>query len=132
VLTDADGRFFIPGLVPGRYTLNASGALGEARLQDVASDADRVLVRMESFGSLAGTLQTLDGSSVPDFTIAYSRSGEGSGGEALGARGSWSVPWLAPGTYELSARSAHGTAVRTVQIPPGGEVRLALVVAPPD
>jgi hypothetical protein len=130
VLTDADGRFSIPGLVPGRYTLNASGALGEGSLQNVTSDARQVVVRMKTFGSLAGTLQTSDGSSVSDFVIAYNPSGGGLGGEASGARGTWSLPWLAPGTYELSARSDHGSAIRTVQLPPGGEVRLALVLGP--
>lgn len=132
VLTDASGHFSIMGLVPGRYTLSASGALGEGRLQNVTSDARQVVVRIDSFGALAGTLRTPDGISVPDFVIAYNRSGGGSGGEASGARGNWSLPWLAPGTYELSAQSAHGSTIHTVQLPPGGEIRLALVLDPLD
>jgi hypothetical protein len=131
VLTDADGRFSILGLVPGRYALSASGALGEGHLQNVASDARQAVVRMESFGSLAGTLQAPDGSSVPSFVLAYDKSG-GSGGETSGARGSWSLPWLPPGTYELNVQSDQGSALRTVQLPPGGEVQVALVLSPPD
>lgn len=131
VLTDDDGAFSLSGLVPGRYTLHVSGAEAEGRLQGVASDGRQVIVRTERFGLLSGTLRSADGASVTEFVVSYSHEGGSSQGEVAGARGIWSLPSLPPGTYQLSARAAEGTAKRTVQLPAGGELSVALQIDRP-
>jgi protocatechuate 3,4-dioxygenase beta subunit len=53
VLTDGDGGFLLSGLVPGLYTLAASGGRSEGHIERVASDSTDAVVRVQSFGSLA-------------------------------------------------------------------------------
>jgi hypothetical protein len=56
VLTDGDGRFVLNGLVPGRYSLDASGVEHRGHLDRVASDSTTVVVSARSVGSASGTL----------------------------------------------------------------------------
>lgn len=130
VLTDGEGAFSLSGLLPGRYRVNASSGQGEAELDDVASDGRGVIVRLPSYGSLAVSLRSAAGGRVDEFKIAYRRSGDDGGNELPGARGEWSAPWLAPGRYELTVEAAEGSATQTVELPPGGEVKLALQLEP--
>ena len=54
VLTDAEGAFSLPGLIPGRYRLDVSSDEGEAVLEGVASDERGVMVRVQTYASLSG------------------------------------------------------------------------------
>ncbi len=56
VLTDNDGRFVLKGLVPGRYSLDASDGEQRGHLDRVASDGTNVVVSAQSVGSPSGTL----------------------------------------------------------------------------
>jgi hypothetical protein len=128
VLTDDEGGFSLSALVPGHYTLDVSGARAEGRLLGVASDSRQVVVHTQSFGLLSGTLRNANGANISDFVVRYSRQNGNSQGEIAGARGSWALPSLPAGTYQLSAQAAEGTASRTVQLPAGGKVSIALQI----
>jgi protocatechuate 3,4-dioxygenase beta subunit len=126
VLTDGQGAFSLPGLVPGRYRLMASSGQGEALLDDVASDGRGVLLRLPSYGSLTVSLLSAAGSPVGDFVVAYRRSEEQGHNEAPGSQGAWTASWLAPGRYQLTAKAEEGSVTEMVELPPGGEVSVAL------
>jgi protocatechuate 3,4-dioxygenase beta subunit len=130
VLTDAEGVFSLTGLLPGNYRLVVSSSQGEAQLDEVASDSHDVLVRLPSYGSLAVSLRSAAGSAVGDFVVAYRRSDNEWSEQAPGSHGAWSAPWLAPGRYELTAKAAEGSVTQTVELPPGGEVSVALRLDP--
>lgn len=126
VLTDSGGAFSLQGLLPGRYRLTAVSGGGEAQVEGVASDSDAVLVHLSTYGSLSGSLESATGDAVPDFILAYAHTRDGSETEITGSRGHWSLPWLAPGTYRLTAKAAEGTTTQMVELPSGGEVTLGL------
>jgi hypothetical protein len=129
-LTDGDGGFVLGGLVPGLYTVVVSGGEGEGRRDGVESGNTNVVVTLERFGSISGSLRDAEGGRVTDFIVAYDRGVANARGEVRGARGSWSLPWLAPGSYQLSSHAANGSALASVQLPPGGALRVALQLAP--
>lgn len=70
-LTEGDGGFVLDGLVPGAYTLVVSGGEGEGRLDGVASGSTNVVVPIQRFGSLSGSLHDVAGARVPDFVVIY-------------------------------------------------------------
>jgi hypothetical protein len=115
--------------VPGRYTLDAAGALAEGHLRDVTSGGQQVVVHAERFGSLSGTLHSAAGAALSEFVVSYARENGDTQGEVSGARGRWSLPALPAGTYQLSARAAEGAASRVLQLPGGGNVSVALIVS---
>jgi hypothetical protein len=56
-LTDGDGRFTLNRLVPGRYSLDASGAEHKGHLDLVASDSRNAVVSAHSVGSVSDSAQ---------------------------------------------------------------------------
>jgi len=125
VLTDPQGEFTVEGLLPGRYRVDANSARGEGLLSDALA-GESVTVTLRTFGSLSGTVSTANGAPVPRFIVAYSQSNGEASGRVSGFNGSWSLPWLAPGTYELEATAPEGTASGTVEVSPGGRAAMAL------
>ena len=81
VLTDADGRFKISGLPPGRYTLVASkpgyvslrygarGALDRPKPIDVPQDTAPIDVRLPRGAALSGRLVDDLGEPIPDVRV---------------------------------------------------------------
>jgi hypothetical protein len=130
VLTNAEGAFALPGLVPGLYRLSVDGREGQARLDDVPSDRRNVELRLHGYGSLAGSFSDPGGAPIPSFVVAYSRSDDGSGSEVAGSQGAWSLSQLLPGTYELTASSPRGSATTSVELAPGGSATIALLLEP--
>jgi protocatechuate 3,4-dioxygenase beta subunit len=130
VLTDAEGAFSLEGILPGRYQLEVSGEGGEARLDGVASNGPAVKLRLLAYGALSGSLTSATGEGVEDFVLLYIRREDGQGSEVRGSRGRWLLPRLTPGTYQLSVHAPDGAAVRTVEVPPGGNVAVDLRVEP--
>jgi hypothetical protein len=131
-LGNSDGAFIVSGLAPGRYTLSARAAQGEGQLPDVQSDSAPATVRVRTFGSISGRLRDSAGADVPDFVVLYRLEGVAGPSMATGSRGVWSLPWLAPGKYELSAQSAENgqtTALGHVLLPPGGKLNVELELA---
>ncbi|HTV18807.1 MAG TPA: carboxypeptidase-like regulatory domain-containing protein [Polyangiaceae bacterium] len=53
VLTDVDGGFAVTGLARGRYHVEASSGAGRGEVDDVASDASGVVVRLRPLGPLS-------------------------------------------------------------------------------
>lgn len=130
VLTGGDGAFALPGLLPGSYRLVVSSSGGEAQLDGIASDRSDVLVRLPSYGSLEVSLRSAAGSPVGDFIVAYRSSAHAVSVQTPGSRGAWSAPWLPPGRYELTAQAAEGSVTTSLELPPGGELRVALRLEP--
>ncbi|MEO8181065.1 MAG: carboxypeptidase-like regulatory domain-containing protein [Deltaproteobacteria bacterium] len=122
VLSDDTGGFFIPRLVPGKYDLEITSPNGEVELADVPAGARNVLVRVDTWGSLSGVVETESGSPVPTFILDY-ESGA-STDSVRGSQGHWSLPWLAPGEYRLRV----GAAERVVMLQPGARQVVRITV----
>jgi protocatechuate 3,4-dioxygenase beta subunit len=56
-LTDGDGRFTLNGLVPGQYSLDASGGEHKGHLDRVASDSTNAVVSAQSVSSASDLVQ---------------------------------------------------------------------------
>jgi hypothetical protein len=125
-LTDVDGAFSLGGLLPGRYGINVSSYLGEAHIDDVESDRLDVVVRVTPYGSLSGSVISSTGNLVRDFVVAYNRVDDGQGRQLVGSRGAWSIPWLAPGEYDLRITSTDGHVSEIVKLLPGSDLALHL------
>jgi hypothetical protein len=135
VLSDVEGAFSLPGLLPGRYELHATSHEGEARLEGFESGRRGALLRMRSYGSLSGSVTSVAGEPIGNFRVAYHRTDDGQGSELMGSGGVWRLPRLVSGTYELNVMAAEGSAGATLELPPRGEVKVALrleTAAAPD
>jgi len=122
VLSDDRGGFVIPRLGPGKYDLEVTSANGEVELADVPAGARNVLVRVDTWGSLSGVVETAAGLSVPAFILDYeSKAGID---RVRGAQGRWSLPWLAPGEYRLRV----GETERVVMLQPGAHQVVRITV----
>ncbi|MEO8181770.1 MAG: carboxypeptidase-like regulatory domain-containing protein [Deltaproteobacteria bacterium] len=121
VLTDAQGAFWLDGLTPGQYEIVCTSGAGEGRAQQVSAGVLDVRVAFSTYGSLSGTVETASGSPPPAFELEYARK-NGPPGRVSGLDGRWSLPWLAPGEYDLHVRSDAGEAHQSVVLAPGGNV----------
>ena len=81
-----------------------------------------MLVRVDTWGSLSGVVETVAGLSVPAFILDYeSKAGID---RVRGAQGRWSLPWLAPGEYRLRV----GETERVVMLQPGAHQVVRITV----
>jgi Carboxypeptidase regulatory-like domain len=128
VLTDAEGAFTIEGLLAGNYQVDVNSPRGEGRLDDVPAGGT-VTVPLRTYGSLSGTVSTTGGAPARAFTVAYHQSTSSAVERVSGSNGAWSLPWLAPGTYELEVTASEGTALATVDVTPGSKASMALSLA---
>lgn len=125
VLTDAEGAFTVEGLLPAQYQVDVNSPRGEGRRDDVSA-SDSVTVTLRTYGSLSGSVSTPRGAPVHAFTVSYAERNSGAMEQVFGSDGTWSMPWLAPGTYELDVTASEGVAHATVNIVPGSEATLAV------
>lgn len=129
LLTDADGRFVVSGLRPGRYTLRAERrGGGEALLEHVAPGSDALLT-IAATGRLAGTV-TRPGGAPEAFsaTLRERRTGYRRVDEFFRTGGAWSFPELPGGDYEVVVSAAEGTGTMTTTLA-AGESRTDLKIA---
>lgn len=133
-VTEADGRFVLGGLEPGRYnlTVHASG-FGFAP-QDVEAGAENVDIVGQPSGSLTGTVVDENGQPVTSFRVNARPVTQGmpfSGGRIMGsfrmqsvdsAEGRFVVEDLAPAEYTLQvlAPEREPASVSSVAVPAGG------------
>ncbi len=110
VLSDADGRFEVTGLSPGKYTVEAARrGGGEAVIEHVELGAD-VVLRVESDATVAGTV-TLAGGGFPDrFQVLLRDKQTGSRASESFFQSDGAFTLAVPaGNYELTASAAQGT-----------------------
>ena len=128
-LTDGEGRFTLSELPRGRYDLSVSSTSGEASKKQVETGSSDVVVRLDAYGSIAGSVRTASGDPVSTFSISAQQDGADVSAVS-GESGSWALPWLAPGSYTISASSPEGHASRQVTLAPAARVELDLTLAP--
>jgi len=124
VLTDADGRFRIAGLPPGRYLLVASKpgyvslrdgarrALDPPQPIDVSGEVPPLDIRLPRGAALSGRLFDELGDPIPDVRVTAGVVMHTSGGARMTAvrsadtddRGEYRIAGLPAGTYVVSAR----------------------------
>ena len=111
LLTDADGRFVVPNLRPGKYTLRAERrGGGEAVLEHVAPGSEAVLT-IAVTGSLAGVVTRPGGGAPEEFTATLRdrKTGYRRSDNFFRTGGAWSFPELPGGDYELVVSAGEGT-----------------------
>jgi protocatechuate 3,4-dioxygenase beta subunit len=111
-LSDADGRFTLKDLSPGKYTLRAhrKGG-GEAILEHVESGGDAVLT-ISVTGRMAGTVALRGGGAPEDFTISLEdeKTGFRRHDSFFRTNGAWSLAELPAGTYKVKVGAGGGSA----------------------
>ena len=116
-LTDDQGAFSLQGLYSGHYDLQVTTSSGEGSAQRIAVGSDAVQIRVTSYAALSGTLESANGDAVPVFTLSY-RCDDGPTFSIDAGRGIWTLPWIPPGNYEITARTAGEDAYRQVRVAP--------------
>jgi hypothetical protein len=127
VLTNDEGQFAVERLVAGRYDISVSSSVGDNLVSDVQGGDQQVLVRLPTYGSLAGVVKTEGGARVPGFDLDCIQK-EGAHQRAVGLDGRWSLPWLAPGEYAVAVSSALGSATQTVVLAAGERRKLDMTL----
>jgi hypothetical protein len=125
-LTDSSGAFVLTGLAEGRYELSASSSLGQATQRDVPTGATNVGLRMAVYGAISGSVRSPDGTPADTFQLVYRRTSDNDLRSMNGAQGEWSLPWLPPGHYRVSAIAASGCGWADAQLTAGGNVQVAI------
>jgi protocatechuate 3,4-dioxygenase beta subunit len=117
-IADADGRFALRGLAPGRYQLRTSppGALehGRSTLRETiaASSGDRaVRIVVPADGAITGRVAFPDGRTPATFVVSL--GGWGNTVPVSTRDGSFTIPDVPPRTYQLAVRGP-GFAERTL------------------
>lgn len=65
---------------------------------------------------------------MPEFQLICRSLDTGETLDIVGHSGEWSLPWLRPGTYELSARSILGSSSTRVVVQSGSTQVVAIVL----
>lgn len=131
VSTEADGSFRAAGLEPGSYDLwvhQDLDALGHRRL--ILTRDDELLLDLPT-GSLAGRLLAAAGEIVPGAEVRLHTTDETApfrlaGMASTDAAGRFSLPRLAPGTYDVRAYTGNRVARATVSLAAGDRRELEL------
>ena len=111
-LSDADGRFTLTDLSPGKHTLRAhrKGG-GEAILEHVESGSDVVLT-IAATGRMAGTVALAGGGAPEDFTIVLEdeKTGFRRNDQFFRTHGAWSLAELPAGKFKIKVGAGGGSA----------------------
>jgi hypothetical protein len=131
-LTDEQGRFTVNHLIAGGlYTLEASTVSGRAELPQLrAGQQEEVVLRLPTHASVRAQVASPSGEAVAVFTVSAQRRGEQSATVYECRHGLWSDPSLAPGPYQIAITSAQGSAEQELEVAPGSNLSLKLVVTP--
>lgn len=130
-LTNADGAFTVSRLRRGTYTLTATSAKGNMRIEKKGvKTGDTVTLTLASLGTLTGRV-TSGGSPVAKYEIDCTKTGdyESVDRQISDANGAYSLERMIPGDYKCVATSDQGQALSKVTVP-AGEAKLDLVMVP--
>lgn len=130
VLTTADGTFQLGDLPPGRYALRASHPSGEAEALDIRAGQSGVRLSVQHHGSLSGTVTTPEDQPARDFSVLAFRQNLGQPLSLDGDNGTWHLPWLPPGDYQIVIMSPTGGVATRAQVKSDKETQLALKLDP--
>lgn len=76
-ITKADGRFRIDTLPPALYELNVKAdGFAEARIPNIATGTDEIVVQLNAGGTVRGALVDLSGQPLPDIPITLTASAD--------------------------------------------------------
>jgi protocatechuate 3,4-dioxygenase beta subunit len=131
-LTDDQGSFTLSGLIAGGlYTLEASTASGRVELPRLrAGQENELVLRLPTYASLSAQVATPSGEAVAAFTVSTQRRGEEGANVYECRHGLWPVTSLAPGRYRIAISSAEGGMAQDLEVAPGSNLNLKLVVTP--
>lgn len=137
-MTAYDGRFTIPNLPPGRYSLvvTSFGGLGYNQAVEITGDRD-VTVDVAT-GRLSGrVVSAAGGDPVPGALVSLEGVDPDLGSTFLGPSvrtdeaGVFEIPRLAPGTYKVSiVREGFAPAEAALVVRPGGAETLEVPLSP--
>ncbi|WP_082305337.1 carboxypeptidase-like regulatory domain-containing protein [Leucobacter japonicus] len=121
-VTDADGRYVFPRLLPGEYTITAEGDDTSQTVDIVDSNVTDIDFEIVKVGAVRGTV-TAGGEPVPQVMLGL--SGDLSFRTSSGEDGSFTFGDIPPGTYEMTIEvpegyTLDGPAIRTVVIDGSG------------
>ncbi|MBZ5713586.1 carboxypeptidase regulatory-like domain-containing protein [Nannocystis pusilla] len=122
-LTDAEGRFAVEELFPGKYTVRAfRRGGGEATVEHVALGAE-VTLTFAPTGRLAGTVALKAGGAPQEFsaTLEEPTTGYRRTDQFFRTGGAWSFSELPAGNYKLAVSAAEGTVDTEVSLGSGEE-----------
>jgi hypothetical protein len=131
-LTDEQGRFSVNHLIAGGlYTLEASTVSGRAELPQLRAGQEEVVVlRLPTHASVRAQVANPSGEAVDVFTLSAQRRGGQSATLYECRHGLWSDASLAPGRYQIAISSAQGGTSQELEVAPGSNLNLKLVVTP--
>jgi len=152
LVTAEDGRFDIPDVPPGKYSLTGAKRgfitaaydqhqqFSTAIVTGAGIDTDALLLRLAPAGLISGKI--LDESGEPvrhaSVTLYYQDHSNGvdqihqSGGAQTDDQGEYEIPSLTPGTYFLSANAKPWYAVHPQTDPSGSRSRRKNAPDPPE
>lgn len=121
-VTDADGRYVFPGLLPGEYVITAEGDDTSRTVDVVDANVTDIDFEIVKVGAVRGTVTSGD-EPVPQVTVKL--SGDLSFLTGSGEDGSFTFGDIPPGTYEMTidvpeGYTLDGAATRTVVIDGSG------------
>lgn len=133
-LTDAAGKFSIPGLAGVLYTITARPpGGGEARREHVPIGETPILT-LAPRGRVRGTVVAPGGGAPDSFTVEVVdvRTGQRRGETFVATAGAWGFDGLASGDLEIKVRAREGVGVKALKLAVGeaqDTVRIAVVGA---
>jgi hypothetical protein len=125
-LSDETGSFVLTGLPSGRHELSATSSVGQGRRADVATQSTNVLIRLETYGAISGTVQSANGPRPDVFTLVYRNNDAQTIQSIAGSEGAWSLPWLPAGSYRLSAIGPGSCGWVDTRLRPGASERVTI------
>lgn len=137
-MTAYDGRFTIPNLPPGRYSLVVTSFGGLGYNQGVEITGDRDVTIDVATGRLSGrVVSAADGDPVPGALVSLEGVDPDLGSTFLGPSvrtdeaGTFEIPRLAPGAYKVSiVREGFAPTEATLVVRPGGGEVMEIPLSP--
>lgn len=124
-LTDTAGRFEIPNLARGTYSLGAHAADGsDGVVPNVAAGTNNASIKLARAGTIEGTLTGFAGSATVFFWSAS--SGPAQSGRALVEGARFSRAGVTPGRYMIEAMAGADADTVTVEVRAGETVHVDL------
>ena len=121
VLSDADGRFRVEGLPPGKYTLQAQRPRGGDAVLEHAELGGDVTLTIAATSRLAGTVSLRGGGAPDEFSVTvYNRPrGFSRTDNFFRTGGAWGFGEVPPGDIEVHVSAADGTQKLAVELGAG-------------